>query len=82
MANPAEYINSKTELTKCKDGFWLYDGNRGMNLAMRASTAKAALIEALEYYQERLIEVENQNKELKEGVNEFLVKIGDVGLDL
>lgn len=32
-------------------GFWLYDDTQGMNLAMRATTREAALLEALRYYQ-------------------------------
>jgi hypothetical protein len=39
-------------------GFWLYDSTRKMNLSMRAKTAEAALLEALDYYQQRLLKVE------------------------
>jgi len=69
---PREIINDKTHITECTDGFWLYDGHRGMNLAMRADSEKAALLKALEYYQKRLIEVETTNKHLNEQINAVL----------
>ena len=74
--NPAEHINPETSLTECKDGFWLYDKNRGMNLAIRAESEKAALIEALEYYQNRLLEVEDRNKRLNKHITTFLEDLG------
>jgi len=37
-------------------GFWLHDKTRGMNLSIRAKTAEAAFVEALTYYQGRLME--------------------------
>ena len=55
-------INSETDITHCRDGFWLYDKNRGMNLAMRAPSERDALIGALEYYQARLNTVEAERK--------------------
>lgn len=58
-------------LSECKDGFWLYDETRGMNLAMRAKTRDEAFIDALEYYQERLKEVETEYRLLKGKVDAF-----------
>lgn len=65
-------INSKTTITKNKSGYWLYDENRGMNLSIRAASKEAALIESLEYYQERLIYVETENRELHKNIDSFL----------
>ena len=76
VTRPIERINDKTTLAECKDGFWLYDENRGMNLSMRADSEKAALIEALEYYQRRMIEVESNNKRLKLNISNFLDGLG------
>ena len=59
-------------LSECTDGFWLYDGTRGMNLSMRAKTPTAALVEALEYYQGRLKQVEIDYRLLKGKVDIFL----------
>ena len=73
---PREYINDKTHITECTDGFWLYDDYRGMNLAMRADSEKAALIKALEYYQHRLNEVEATNKHLNKQINAVLEILG------
>jgi hypothetical protein len=74
--NPTEQINAVTKLTECKDGFWLYDKNRGMNLAISAISEKAALIKALEYYQKRLLEVEGRNKRLNKHITTFLESLG------
>ena len=64
---------SKTlAISQCTDGYWLFDETRGMNLAMRAKTAEAAYLEALEYYQERLKEVEEDYKSLKAKVDHFV----------
>ena len=64
---------SKTlSISQCTDGYWLFDETRGMNLAMRAKTAEAAYLEALEYYQERLKEVEEDYKSLKAKVDHFV----------
>ncbi|HHJ1043789.1 TPA: hypothetical protein ACQFIS_003691 [Escherichia coli] len=64
---------SKTlSISQCTDGYWLFDETRGMNLAMRAKTAEAAYLEALEYYQERLTEVEEDYKSLKAKVDHFV----------
>lgn len=62
-------------LSECKDGFWLYDSTRGRNLAMRAKTANDAFVEALEYYQERLQQVEQQYKELHAKVDAFVSQV-------
>ena len=59
-----------------KQGFWLWDVTRGMHLAMGEPTEQAALIEAIEYYQERLTEVEEDYKELKQKVTKFLNELG------
>lgn len=61
-------------LTECTDGFWLYDETRGMNLAMRAKTAEDAFVEALEYYQKRLQQVESEYKALNTKVQAFVAE--------
>ena len=59
-------------ITECKDGFWLYDKTRGMNLSMRAKTEQAAFVEALTYYQKRLKDIESCYNSLSERVNSFV----------
>lgn len=59
-------------LSECHDGFWLYDETRGMNLAMRAKTSTDAFVEALDYYQRRLKEVEAAHTHLKGLVDSFV----------
>lgn len=59
-------------LSKGKDGFWLYDKSRGMNLAMRGKTEQEAFISALNYYQKRLTKVEIEFKNLENKVNNFI----------
>ena len=59
-------------MSECKDGFWLHDTTRGMNLAMRAKSETEAFVDALEYYQDRLLTVEAEYKELKTKVTNFV----------
>ncbi|HCJ8661072.1 TPA: hypothetical protein NV758_001579 [Escherichia coli] len=65
-------LSKSLSISHCTDGYWLFDETRGMNLAMRAKTAEAAYIQALEYYQERLKEVEEDYKSLKAKVDHFV----------
>ncbi|UNY40466.1 hypothetical protein KLEP7_gp82 [Pseudaeromonas phage vB_PpeM_ KLEP7] len=60
-----EKLSPTIEITECKDGWWLWDETRGMNLGMREKTRDEAFISALEYYQQRLIEVETEHKVYK-----------------
>jgi hypothetical protein len=60
------------DLTEQRDGWWLYDTTRGMNLSMRAKTEQAAFVEALTYYQSRLTEVEKSYNSLNEKVEAFV----------
>ena len=59
-------------LTECSDGFYLYDKVVGMNISMRAKTEQDACIEALLYYQKRLMEVKYDYKNLDNKVQNFL----------
>lgn len=69
-------VLSKTlTLTECTDGFWLYDFTRSMNLSMRAKTEEAAYVQALEYYQRRLQEVESNYKSLRSKVDHFVGQV-------
>ena len=53
-------------------GFWLYDKTQGVNLSMRAKTAEAAFVEALTYYQKRLLKVELELKDISKKVEVFV----------
>jgi hypothetical protein len=76
----SEKITDTLTISECypcgehKHGYWLYDKTRGMNLAMGAKTREDAYIEAIKYYQKRLVEVELNYKELNSKVNSFLVQ--------
>lgn len=48
-------------LHECTDGYFLYDYVIGMNISMHAKTEQDAYIEALLYYQRKLVEVKNDN---------------------
>lgn len=65
-------LTDTLELSECHDGFWLYDETRGMNLSMRAKTPTDALVEALDYYQRRLSEVETAHLNLRGLVDAFV----------
>ncbi len=58
-------------------GFWLYDETRGMNLSMRAKSEREAFVEALDYYQDRLTEIEKKNSSMKKKVDEFVSQFID-----
>ena len=59
-------------LHECSDGYYLYDYIVGMNIGMRAKTEQDAYIEALLYYQKRLVEVKKDYKTLDDKVEGFL----------
>lgn len=65
-------LSDTLSLAEMRDGFWLYDKTRGMNLAMRAKTSNDAFVEALHYYQKRLKETENSYASLKAQVDNFV----------
>lgn len=67
-----EQLSETLTLSECRDGFWLYDETRGMNLAMRAKTKDAAFLEALDYYQNRLLRVEKEYNDLSKKVEAFV----------
>ena len=64
-------------ISECKDGFWLYDYTRQMNLSMKAKTERDAFVEAITYYQKRLKEVETDYKDLHSSVKTFISSISD-----
>ncbi len=59
-------------LHECKDGYYLYDYVVGMNISMRAKTEQDAYIEALLYYQRKLVEAKVNYKTLNDKVESFL----------
>ena len=65
-------LTETISLSECHDGFWLYDKTRGMNIAMRSKTSTDALVKAIMYYQNRLIDIEQLHKELKNKVDVFV----------
>lgn len=69
-----EKLSENLTLTECKDGFWLWDNVVEMNLAMRAKTREAALLECIEYYQRRLPKVLRDLMSLQDKVDSFLVQ--------
>jgi hypothetical protein len=60
-----------------KNGYWLYDKTRGMNLAMRAKTEQDAYVDAITYYQKRCAEIEHKKKKLYDNVNSFIESLSD-----
>lgn len=59
-------------VSEYSDGYWLWDSYKEMNLSMHAKTSEEAFTEALEFYQERLAQVEKKHAELRAKVNGFL----------
>jgi hypothetical protein len=67
-----DILSDTLTLSECSDGFWLYDKTRSMNLSMRAKTATDAFVEAIEYYQGRLKNVEASYYALNKKVEAFV----------
>jgi hypothetical protein len=65
-------LSDTLTVSEQKDGFWLYDSTRGMNLSIRAKTKDAAFVAALTCYQNRLKTVEREYAALKSKVDEFV----------
>ena len=70
-----EELTETLTLSECTDGFWLYDETRGMNLVMKEKTREAAFIEALDFYQNRLLEVEKGYSDLINATDNFIQQI-------
>ncbi|MAX51516.1 MAG: hypothetical protein CMH22_06010 [Methylophaga sp.] len=73
MKHELIFKDDNITLSKGKDGFWLYDESRGMNLAMKTKTEQEAFVEALDYYSKRLSEVEHEYKTLNKKVESFVM---------
>lgn len=72
-----EKLSDTLTLSKCTDGFWLWDDVYRGNLAIRSRTREAALLECIRYYQRRLPEVYNKLSSLQSKVDSFLVQFED-----
>ena len=59
-------------LSECKDGYWLYDYTRNMNLSMHTKTERDAFVEAITYYQKRYAEVHKDYEILNGSVQNFI----------
>ena len=70
-----EQLTETVILVKRKDGWWLWDETRGMNLAMRAKTKQDALQKMIVYYQRRLLEVEAHLYSLSQKVEAFVEQV-------
>ena len=71
----SEQLSPTLILSELKNGFWLWDDTRQMNLAMRATTERDAFLEAIEYYQERLLRVEAEHRTLSKAVDAFVQQV-------
>jgi hypothetical protein len=70
-------LTDSLTMSECKDGYWLYDCTRGMNLSMRAKTQEDAFVEALTYYQKRTKKVEDELEKLNQSVSVFINSVSD-----
>lgn len=75
------FENETINLSHGHDGYWLYDETRSMNLSMKAKTEQEAFVEAIRYYQQRLIEIETAYKKIKNQVNAFVSQFTDEDQD-
>jgi hypothetical protein len=75
-------LTDTLELSECKDGYWLYDTTRGMNLSIRAKTSEEAYIEAITYYQRRTQELEDKLKTLDTFIDILINSLPEDSRDL
>ena len=76
------YKDQYIQIHQYKDGYWLYDFEQGMNLAMRSETEHAAISEGFEYYQERTKNLFAENKLLKAKIESFIRQFVDEDTDV
>ncbi len=69
------HLSDSLTVSECTDGWWLWDGARGMNLSMRAKTRDSAFVQTITYYQQRLTQVEGELKELRTKVEAFVGQV-------
>jgi hypothetical protein len=74
----SEKLSDTLEISECHDGFWIYDETRGMNLAMKAKTKDAAFVEVIEYYQNRLRQIELEFVSMNNKVKAFVSQFKDI----
>ena len=53
-------------------GFWLYDSDAGINLAMRADSERQSLLAALTYWKSRFQQLERVHSDMAKEVNRFI----------
>lgn len=57
--------------------WWLYDKRAGMNLGMRCATREGALLEALDYWSTRAINLERLHADLRHKVDSFVSQFSE-----
>ena len=76
--NDITVLSETLALVERVDGFWLWDETRQMNLSVKAKTKESALVEALMYYQRRLLRIEKAYEKLDAAVATFGAKIVEI----
>ena len=76
------YKDQYIQIHQCKDGYWLYDFEQGMNLAMRSETEHAAISEGFAHYQARTNNLLAENKLLKAKIESFVRQFVDEDTDV
>ena len=74
-------LSDTLQLSEFRDGFWLWDETRQMNLARREKTERAAMVRAIKYYQDMLILADARHRALHEAVGGFVNKLRDTNND-
>lgn len=64
-----------------RQGFWLYDTTRKMNLAIRAKSKDEAFVEALLYYQRLVVQLTAGLSSAEEKVQKILEVLGAEEID-
>ena len=71
--NTIIFENDTIKLYKTeKQGFWLWDETRKMNLSMHAVSEQAAFVECIMYYQKRLSSIESIHFAMQSRLHAFM----------
>lgn len=65
-------LTDTLSLQQCTDGWWLYDKQTGMNIAMRSANERDAFVNALTFYQKQYRNYRECYESLEQSVDNFI----------
>lgn len=72
-----EKLTNTLALSKCTDGYWLYDQQASINTAMHCKTERDAFISTIEYYQRWVTNLQKTNRVLRKASLDFVENVAE-----